>query len=171
MTAPGMFSHDRIDPGSRLLAENLPASCRGAAADFGAGWGYLAAALARAHGGLDSDRPLRGGLRLAGGGEANLAGMPDGPELGFFWHDLAAEKPGRTYELVVMNPPFHQARAAEPGLGKAMISAAASALRPGGRLIMVHNRGLPYDRTLEAAFADVTEIAADAAFRVVAARR
>ncbi len=41
-----MFSHDRIDAGSRLLAECLPETAKGVAADFGAGWGYLAAQLA-----------------------------------------------------------------------------------------------------------------------------
>ena len=44
-TAPGMFSHERIDQGSRLLAEHLPANLSGAAADFCAGWGYLSAEL------------------------------------------------------------------------------------------------------------------------------
>ena len=46
-TAPGMFSHDRIDAGSRLLAECLPETAKGAAADFGAGWGYLVGACLR----------------------------------------------------------------------------------------------------------------------------
>lgn len=171
LTSPGMFSHERIDPGSRLLAENLPASCRGAAADFGAGWGYLAAALAERTAGLDRIDLYEADCASLEAARKNLAGIPDGTELGFFWLDLTAEKPGRTYDLVVMNPPFHQGRAAEPGLGQAMIHAATSTLRPGGRLIVVFNRGLPYDRTLHAAFAEVTEIAADAAFRVVAARR
>ena len=102
---------------------------------------------------------------------SNLKGSGDRPKLGFFWLDLAAEKVGRTYDLVVMNPPFHHARAAEPGIGRSMILAAATALRPGGRLLMVHNRGLPYERSLQAAFSEVTEIAADASFRVVQARR
>ena len=52
-----------------------------------------------------------------------------------------------------------------------MIAAAAAALRPGGRLLMVQNRGLPYERALQAAFSEVTDIAADASFRVVQARR
>jgi 16S rRNA (guanine1207-N2)-methyltransferase len=170
VTAPGMFSHERIDPGSRLLAENLPASCRGAAADFGAGWGFLAAVLAERTAGLDWIDLYEADYASLEAARKNLAGMPDGPELGYFWLDLTAEKPDRKYDLVVMNPPFHRARAAEPGLGKAMILAASSALRPGGRLIMVHNRGLPYERTLGAAFAEVTEVAADEAFRVIAAR-
>ena len=38
-----MFSHGRIDPGSRLLAEALPADLSGKVADFCAGWGYLSA--------------------------------------------------------------------------------------------------------------------------------
>ena len=42
-----MFSHDRIDAGSRLLAECLPETAKGAAADFGAGWGYLVGACLR----------------------------------------------------------------------------------------------------------------------------
>ena len=42
-TAPGMFSFDRIDTGSRLLVEHLPRDLRGHVADFCAGWGYLAA--------------------------------------------------------------------------------------------------------------------------------
>ncbi len=36
-----MFSHDRIDDGSELLASRLPVDFPGDAADFGAGWGYL----------------------------------------------------------------------------------------------------------------------------------
>src|SRR5689334_8953613 len=45
-TAPGMFSFDRIDAGSKLLVDNLPGDLRGNAADFCAGWGYVAAEMA-----------------------------------------------------------------------------------------------------------------------------
>jgi 16S rRNA (guanine1207-N2)-methyltransferase len=171
VTAPGMFSHDRIDPGSRLLAEHLPPTCRGAAADFGAGWGYLAAALAERTAGLERIDLYEADHASLEAARQNLSGLAGVPQLSFFWHDLVAEKVGRTYELVVMNPPFHQARAAEPGIGRAMIGAAATALRPGGRLLMVHNRGLPYERALQSAFPEVIELAADASFRVVQARR
>ena len=47
-TAPGMFSHDRVD--RRLGAcspTHLPADLSGTVADFCAGWGYLAAEVAR----------------------------------------------------------------------------------------------------------------------------
>ncbi|TIT34023.1 MAG: class I SAM-dependent methyltransferase, partial [Mesorhizobium sp.] len=45
-TAPGMFSFDKIDAGSRLLVDNLPGDLRGNIADFCAGWGYVAAEVA-----------------------------------------------------------------------------------------------------------------------------
>ena len=45
-TAPGMFSYDRVDAGSRFLAEHLPIDIKGRVADFCAGWGFLSAALA-----------------------------------------------------------------------------------------------------------------------------
>jgi len=47
VTQAGIFSCDHIDPGSQLLADNLPASLRGNVADLGAGWGFLSDALLR----------------------------------------------------------------------------------------------------------------------------
>ena len=97
--------------------------------------------------------------------------MPDAPEFGFFWLDLVGEKIERKYDLIVMNPPFHQGRAAEPGLGQAMIKAASSGLKPGGQLLMVANRGLPYDQALKASFKEVRELRNEGGFRVFSARR
>ena len=45
-TQPGLFSWDRIDPGTALLIETLPALA-GRGADFGCGLGLLAAAALR----------------------------------------------------------------------------------------------------------------------------
>src|SRR5262249_36558364 len=42
MSQPGVFSWDRIDDGSALLARQLPHDLAGHVADFGCGWGYLA---------------------------------------------------------------------------------------------------------------------------------
>ena len=44
-TAPGMFSPDKVDMGSSLLAEHFDERIRGSVADFGAGWGYLSGEL------------------------------------------------------------------------------------------------------------------------------
>lgn len=169
--APGMFSHDRIDAGSRLLAEHLPDESKGAAADFGAGWGYLSAVLAERTRGLKSIDLFEADFESLEAAKVNLAAIPGAPKTEFFWHDLVGEKVLRKYDLIVMNPPFHQGRAAEPAIGQAMIGAASSSLRPGGRLFMVQNRGLPYEQTLQANFSRVSEVRRDGAFRIIIAQR
>src|SRR5690606_39356015 len=65
---------------------------------------------------------------------------------------LLSEQVRYRYDFIVMNPPFHQGREAEPDMGRRIIKAAAVALKPGGRLLMVANRQLPYERTLAEVF-------------------
>lgn len=169
-TAPGMFSHDRIDRGSRLLASHLPADIKGAAADFCAGWGFLAtevAARAKSLTRLDLYEAEHAALQAA---RRNVT--VEGLEPRFFWQDLLKEPVERQYDFIVMNPPFHAAgAAADPAIGQGMIRAASNALKPGGRLLMVANRQLPYADILKASFAHGAELDADSAFRVFLAKR
>jgi 16S rRNA (guanine1207-N2)-methyltransferase len=44
-TVAGVFSADRVDPASALLAEAVPEGVKGVCVDLGAGWGYLSARL------------------------------------------------------------------------------------------------------------------------------
>ncbi|TIP26782.1 MAG: class I SAM-dependent methyltransferase [Mesorhizobium sp.] len=168
-TAPGMFSFDRIDAGSRLLVDNLPGDLRGSVADFCAGWGYVAAEVAARSPGisaLDLYEADFDALEAAKGNLGNAAAQP-----GFFWIDLLSEPVERRYDAIAMNPPFHRSRAAEPEIGAGMIRTAVKALKPGGRLFMVANRQLPYEPVLAAAFSSHAEIARDGMFKVFAARR
>lgn len=168
-TAPGMFSFDRIDAGSRLLVDNLPRDLRGKVADFCAGWGYVAAEVAArspAVTGLDLYEADFDALEAA---KANI-GQTDF-EPGFLWTDLLTETVERRYDGIVMNPPFHSGRATEPEIGAGMIRAASKALKPGGRLFMVANRQLPYEQVLASAFASHAVIARDGMFKVFSARR
>lgn len=170
-TAPGMFSYDRVDAGSRFLAEHLPIDIKGRVADFCAGWGFLSAALAERCSNLagidlyEADYPS---VQAAG---RTLARLAPGLPVRLFWHDLAGEPPSERYDAIVMNPPFHRGRAAEPELGAAIIRAAAKALKPGGRLFMVANRQLPYEPVLAGAFSSHAEVARNDAFKVLLARR
>jgi 16S rRNA (guanine1207-N2)-methyltransferase len=171
IAAPGMFSHDRLDAGSELLAGRLPTDFTGDAADFGAGWGYLSVELAERSPGLSRLDLYEANYEALEAAKANLAeNCPDAPAR-FFWHDLASEPVKDKYDLVVMNPPFHEGHAAEPALGQAMIKAAASALRGGGRLMLVANRGLPYEAVLAANFKESGETCRNARFKVLWAKK
>jgi 16S rRNA (guanine1207-N2)-methyltransferase len=169
--APGMFSHDRIDAGSELLASRLPTDFDGNAADFGAGWGYLSVMLAEKSPRVNRIDLFEADWQALEFAKKNIA--RNSPELHarFYWQDLSAEPPKEKYDLVIMNPPFHEAQAADPGLGKAMIRAAATALKSGGRLMLVANRGLPYEPVLAAEFREHGETCRNARFKVLWARK
>ena len=73
--------------------------------------------------------------------------------------------------MVVMNPPFHTSRSADPTLGQGFIASAARNLTRNGSLWMVANRHLPYEATLSEVFARVEEVAGDNRFKVFHASR
>lgn len=168
-TAPGMFSADRVDAGSALLAEHIDHQVAGAVADFGAGWGWLSGQV------LERGRPtsldlIEADHRSLDAALANLAPKAESVPLSGHWLDATREPAPARYDVVVMNPPFHAGRASEPDLGQNFIAAAARALVPDGRLLMVANRRLPYEGALASLFSEVSLLAEDAAFKIIAAR-
>ncbi|KMW59595.1 Ribosomal RNA small subunit methyltransferase C [Candidatus Rhodobacter oscarellae] len=164
-TLPGVFSADGIDPASKLLAEALPAKLPKRMADLGAGWGYLSAqTLSRE--GIEALHLVEADHAALECARANVADA----RARFHWAD-ARDVDLKALDGVIMNPPFHQARAAEPKLGLAFIASAARILAPHGRLWMVANRHLPYEVSLKDAFRTVTEIAGDTRFKVLYAEK
>lgn len=166
VTAPGVFSADGIDPASKLLADSLPAHTGRHVADLGAGWGYLAARL------LVDDKiealDLVEADRIAL--ECAKRNVTD-PRARFHWADATRFRSDRPLDAVVMNPPFHTSRAAEPALGRDFIAAAARLLSPRGQLWLVANRHLPYEPALAAGFSETREIAGDSRFKVLHAAK
>ena len=146
VTAPGIFSPDQADPGSRRLAAAFAGRLTGRVADLGAGWGWLAGAVLAGSPGHRRARPLRGARRWR---STRRAPTSRDPRARFHWTDVPGLGAGvPPYDAVITNPPFHQGRAAEPDLGAAFIAAAARILKPSGQLLMVANRQLPYEAVL-----------------------
>ncbi len=170
-TMPGMFSHDRIDAGSRLLADSFPADLAGAVADFCAGWGYLSAELEQRAPGIRKLDLYEADFESLEAARANLVSTGNAVKKRFFWHDLLGEPVSERYDAIVMNPPFHKARGADPLIGQGMIKAAAAALRRGGRLLMVANQQLPYEAVMDSLFGGHQRIIVNNGFKVLAATR
>jgi 16S rRNA (guanine1207-N2)-methyltransferase len=170
ITRPGMFSHGAVDAGSRLLAQHLPAGLSGKAADFCAGWGYLSAQLLKGNPGLAALDLYEADFSSLEAAKRNLAGIA-AAQIGFHWQDLIAEPVAGRYDVIVMNPPFHAGRAAEPGIGQKLITVAAKALRKNGRLFLVANRQLPYETTFAGLFGDWRETGREGGFKLFEAKR
>ena len=165
-TLPGIFSADGPDPGSVLLADNLPEKLGSKVADLGAGWGFLAARILQRPGvkRLDLVEAEADALDCA------RINIPD-PRAQFHWADATAFRPETLLDAVVMNPPFHTSREADPGLGAAFIRAARRMLAPNGSLWLVANRHLPYDAVLADCFLEVKVVATAGGFRVIHAQK
>lgn len=163
-TLPGIFSADGPDRGSVLLASALPAKLGGKVADLGAGWGFLAAEILKRPGvkKLDLVEAEADALDCA---RVNITD----PRARFHWADATTWRPETLLDVVVMNPPFHKGREADPALGAAFIRAARRMLAPSGELWLVANRHLPYDAVLADSFLDVREVVTDGGFRVIQA--
>ncbi len=161
-TLPGVFSADGPDRGSELLAAALPAKLAGKVADLGAGWGFLARAVL-AHPGVKSLELVEAEADALACARANVTD----DRARFHWADVASFRPEALMDVVVMNPPFHSGRDADPGLGAAFIQAARRMLAPNGALWLVANRHLPYDSVLTDAFLEHKEVGGDRSFRVI----
>jgi 16S rRNA (guanine1207-N2)-methyltransferase len=171
VSRPGIFAWDRIDVASALLAEHLPASLSGRAADLGAGFGYLSAELLTRCPGittLDVYEAENRALELA---RVNLQSFEARASLNYRWHDVSVGLPD-AYDVIVTNPPFHAQRGIDrPDIGKRFIAVAADSLRPGGKLWLVANRHLPYEAVLSDSFDSVRTVVQQHGYKIIAAVR
>lgn len=164
---PGMFSASGPDIGSQLLASHFDGRIRGRVADFGAGWGYLSERLLQRVEHVDSIDLFEADYASLAAARLNVVH----PKANFHWIDMTSEAPRGPFDWIIMNPPFHAGRAADPQLGKTFIAAAARALPTGGRLLMVANRNLPYETLLTSLFRNVSVRAQEKGFKVFEALR
>lgn len=165
--APGMFSSDHIDPGSAFLADHLPKDMKGRIADFCSGWGYLSVEVALNCAAVKSVALYEADHASLEASKVNMARLAPSVAATYHWQDLIGEKASGEYDTIIMNPPFHQGRAADPAIGNAIIRNAHNALHRGGKLFLVANRNLPYEATLEALFFKCGEIAKNNYYKVL----
>jgi len=158
---PGLFSWNRIDPGSFLLMQALPDNLPGTGADFGCGWGFLTRHLVNK---ADMVYAVDNDARAIAAVTVNV------PSSKPVWAD--ATRPVKDLpplDWIVSNPPFHGAGGEDRGLGQKFIANAAHHLKRGGVLYLVANRHLPYEKILGDRFAQTTLSTQAQGYKVIAA--
>jgi 16S rRNA (guanine1207-N2)-methyltransferase len=76
----------------------------------------------------------------------------------------------RRYDLILTNPPFHAGKTIDERIAQAFIAESRAVLNKNGRMLLVANRFLPYQRVLAAHFSQVEHLVATNAYHVLMAR-
>ena len=164
----GIFSSDRIDPGSQLLLDHLPSDLKGRAADLGAGWGFLARETLLRCPKLTRIDLFENDSRALDCARLNLEGVDR--EIAFRWFDVTSGLPEK-YDIILTNPPFHSGKSTNLELGETFLRVAAASLHRGGKLFLVANRQLPYEEVLDHTGLRWSRLVEDQTYKVILAEK
>jgi len=168
--APNVFARDHLDIGTRFLLANLSRNEEPRRiVDLGCGNGALSLALALLNPrasilGVDESYQAVACARA----NAERADLAD-HDLVFEVADVLTDVAPDSVDLVVTNPPFHQAQSVGDAIAWGMFTQAKRCLSAGGRLLVVGNRHLGYPTKLERLFGNATLVDSGPKFMVVEA--
>lgn len=159
---PGVFAGDRFDIGARFLIEHLPGGISGRIADLGCGNGVvgLAAGLANPEAEIWFCDESAQAVRTAR--ENTLAHLP--AERCHFHHGNGLDGLDITFDLILLNPPFHRGHAVDDGVATMLFRHARRQLARDGELRVIGNRHLGYQVMLRKLFGRVEQVAANSKF-------
>lgn len=163
---PGVFSQGRLDAGTRMLLEALPA-LEGRVLDWGCGAGVIGVAVARAHPQTEVTLADVDAMALASARETVHA---NGVDVRTVPADVFRGLEG-PFDTLVANPPFHAGVRTSTRAASSMVAEAPGYLTPRGEVFLVTNSFIRHDAALREGFADVRVAAGDARFRVLHAAK
>lgn len=172
LSQPGIFGWDKIDRGSEILLQHLKGELSGKGADFGCGYGYLSRAILQQFPGIKNLHCIDADWRAVQMCRANLEKHGGDGKIQYHWQDLTRPASGiANLDWVIMNPPFHEGKKSDIGIGQSFIDSAFLALHKGGALWMVANAQLPYEAALQARFHSTERIFEGSGFKIFCARK
>jgi 23S rRNA (guanine1835-N2)-methyltransferase len=171
---PAVFARDKLDIGTRFflpwVTQASAVLAQGARVlDLACGNGVLGLAAIAANSHLEltfSDASSQAVISAA----ANAA--REFPHIVCsFRHADGIAADGGEFDLILLNPPFHEGGVVGDHIALALFAVARRHLSPGGRLLLVGNRHLGYHRSLGRFFPQVRQLDANPKFVVLEASR
>jgi 16S rRNA (guanine1207-N2)-methyltransferase len=168
VSLPGVFSHGRLDEGTRFLLDRLPADITGSVLDLGCGNGVIGAAIKTLH--PDCDVSLVDASAFAVESTART----------FATNNLAAKSIGAAdifagvdgmFDLIVSNPPFHQGISTNYDIVSSFLAECGRHLNAGGQVVLVANRFLPYETLMTQQLSRPVVVAQDQKYKVLSSRK
>lgn len=166
---PNVFAREKLDSGARLL---LPLAAREAVSlapgsrvlDLACGNGVLGLTMLASNPELAVTFSDVSSQAVVSARDNAVEAFPDA-QVAFLHTDGISEDAGR-FDLVLLNPPFHEGGVVGDHIALRLFQQVARHLEPGGRMLMVGNRHLGYHRSLRRFFSRVSQLAADPRFVV-----
>jgi len=163
---PGVFAHGRLDAGTALLLQALiELPLQGDVLDFACGAGLIGACIATNHPHTNVSLLDSNALALAATRETLSINQLNASVLA---SDGLTEVQG-SYDFIISNPPIHAGVKTDNLLSQGLLARVHEHIKPGGMLVMVANRHLPYEKWLSQRFTRCTELCTNAQFKVIAA--
>ncbi|PSL10515.1 16S rRNA m(2)G 1207 methyltransferase [Marinobacterium halophilum] len=172
VSKPGLFGWNKVDRGSALLIEHLPAMLeaplpfRGSVLDLGCGFGYLAINAAGPESRLvctDNNAAALQACRY----NLNQAGL-NGAEV---IATNAGDRLQPDFELILCNPPFHSGFSVDGDLTDRFLHSAQRLLAVNGTACFVVNQHIPLERKAAGLFADIVTYMDSGQFKLVRLRQ
>lgn len=163
---PGIFSYDRVDAGTRLLLNSITVQPRDKVLDLGCGYGIIGITAALMGAAWVDLVDIN--LLAVSSTQKNLA-VNQIHNASAFASDVLSDVASCDYSLIISNPPFHSGKQVDYLIAQAFIEESFRALLLGGRLVIVANRFIQYDKLIKTIFGNVTRLTENNKYYVLAA--
>ncbi len=166
---PGVFSWEHLDEATSILADVMEVRSADDVLDLGCGSGAL--------GLLASHLVDTGTVTLVDVDSEAIRCVERALALGAYTNcraltsDVASAVLDERFDLVVCNPPFHVGKMTDLDVPTQFILDAWRVLKPGGRVALVANRTLPYEKIVHDTFGNLTMLHDGPRFKVLGATR
>ncbi|MHB0877590.1 MAG: class I SAM-dependent methyltransferase [Anaerolineae bacterium] len=168
VSKPGVFSWEHLDRGTESLLESVDVRQGERVLDLGSGSGQVGVVAASMAPGVSMTMVDDSLLAVRA---SRLTAELNGVEATVLPSDVGSAVIGERFDVVAANPPFHVGNTAEYDVAEQFIEDSRDLLETKGRLYLVANAFIPYEKHMEPMFRRLEEVHRDNRFKVLLGAR